>query len=87
MSSLTLKDIPPDLLERLRVKAKEERRSMSAQAITILERALLIDYRTPGQRAETSRIWKEIADAGGPDAEWDFEVIRAARTYGREVEP
>jgi plasmid stability protein len=54
MASLTLKDIPPDLLERLRARAKEERRSLSAEAITILERQLLTGYRTPEERAATA---------------------------------
>ena len=85
MSSLTLKDIPPELLERLREKAKQERRSLSAQAITILQRELLVDYRTPEQRAETSRIWEELAEKYGPST-LDAASIIAARTYGRDIE-
>jgi plasmid stability protein len=86
MPSLTLKDIPAGLLERLRARAKEERRSLSAEALTILERALTDDYRTPEERKRTRRIWAELAAeaAGLPD--WDVDAIYAARTYGRVVE-
>jgi len=40
MSSLTLKGIPDPLMERLRDRARKERRSLNQQAILILERAL-----------------------------------------------
>ena len=77
MASLTLKDIPPELLERLRCRAKEERRSLSAEAMTILER-VLSDYRTPEERERTYRRLQEIADAGGKDMDRGFETIRSA---------
>lgn len=40
MPSLTLKGIPETLLERLRNRAKTERRSLNQQAIRMLEEAL-----------------------------------------------
>ena len=39
MPSLTLKNLPDELLESLRETAKEERRSLTAQAIRYLEEA------------------------------------------------
>lgn len=40
MSSLTLKGIPDPVMQRLRDRARKERRSLNQQAILILERAL-----------------------------------------------
>ncbi len=40
MAGLLLKDIPPTLHERLRARAAAHRRSLSAEALTILEEAL-----------------------------------------------
>ena len=40
MTSLTLKGIPDTVMERLRDRARKERRSLNQQAILILERAL-----------------------------------------------
>jgi len=82
MSSLTLKNIPPVLLERLRAQAARERRSLSAEAITIIERALCGDYRSPEQRAATVRALQAIADAGGKEIDWDVDAIYAARSNG-----
>ena len=86
MASLTLKNIPPDLLERLRARGKDQRRSLSAEAITVLETALRTDYRTPQERAATSRALRDIAARGGAAIDWDVDAIYAARTYGRDVE-
>jgi plasmid stability protein len=86
MASLTLKDIPPDLLERLRARAREQRRSLSAEALTILERHLRTDYRTPEERAETAKIWSELVESARGLPDWDVPAIYAARTPGRPVE-
>jgi plasmid stability protein len=40
MPSLTLKNIPPPLLERLRVRASHDRRSLNREAIWLLEQVL-----------------------------------------------
>ncbi|MEM9557633.1 MAG: Arc family DNA-binding protein [Acidobacteriota bacterium] len=40
MASFTLKNLPPELLERLRERAADERRSVNQQAIHMLEQAL-----------------------------------------------
>ena len=59
--------------------------SASAEALQILERAMR-DYRTPEERAETSRIWAELAVGAEGLFEWDVDAIYAARTYGRDVQ-
>ncbi|MEM6337685.1 MAG: Arc family DNA-binding protein [Bacteroidota bacterium] len=41
MPSLTLKGIPEDVLDKLRRRAEEERRSLNQQAIRILEEAVV----------------------------------------------
>ncbi len=43
MSSLTLKDLPDDLLQRLRERARHQRRSLNREAILLLEQALAPD--------------------------------------------
>ena len=85
MASLTLDDIPSELLERLNARARCEGRSAGAEALRILERAMS-DYRTPEERAETSRVLVDIGDASEGLFEWDVDAIYAARTYGRDVE-
>ena len=43
MASLTLKGIPKPLMDELRHRAKQERRSLNQQAILLLEQALQPD--------------------------------------------
>ncbi|MFT5514871.1 MAG: plasmid stability protein [Rhodothermales bacterium] len=50
MSSLTLKNLPTGLLERLRKRADSEHRSINRQAIAILEAALPEDEASFGIR-------------------------------------
>lgn len=42
MVTITLKNIPPELYERLKVQAKRNRRSINGEVISIIEKALLI---------------------------------------------
>jgi antitoxin FitA len=39
MPSITIKNVPEDLLERLRERAKKHRRSLQAEVLTVLEEA------------------------------------------------
>ena len=41
MTSLTLKDVPEEVMTRLRQRAEWERRSLNQQAIRLLEEALI----------------------------------------------
>ncbi|MBI2767273.1 MAG: hypothetical protein HYX53_15360 [Chloroflexi bacterium] len=86
MASLTLKNIPEDLLARLRQRAACERRSLSAEALTLLERALATDYRTPAERARLEQVLDDVAARNRGLFDWDVDAIYAARTFGRDVE-
>ncbi len=62
-SSLTVRNLPPGLKERLRVRAAEHGRSMEAEARRILETALQ-SSRTP-ERNLYDRIRARFAPLGG----------------------
>ena len=58
MPTLTIKNIPEDLYERLKLSAAEDRRSMNRQVIVCLERALQtspVDVEQVLSRARTLR--------------------------------
>lgn len=82
MTSLTLKNIPALMLERLRTDAGLERRSLNQHALYLLEQAL-------GQRkptfGEALRRFRERAGAL-EDSHDAFEGLRD-RSPGRDGEP
>ena len=95
MSSLTLKNMPDDLLENLRQRAREQRRSLNSEAIILLEKALAADAPAPPASViETERnaqlaAWERLGGRWpGGDAALDALVadIYDARTEGREVD-
>ena len=62
MPSLTLKGIPDDLLERLRERARDERRSLNQQALVLLEQGLAADAPAVADRvAEQVAVWRRLA--------------------------
>ena len=95
MPSLTLKDIPLPLLERLRSRAAQDQRSLNREAILLLERALAPDAAAePASVAAAERdvqlaAWERLGGRWpGGDAALDTMVsdIYDARTEGREVD-
>ncbi|TVQ88667.1 MAG: Arc family DNA-binding protein [Chromatiaceae bacterium] len=95
MSSLTLKDLPDDLLERLRERARQQRRSLNRETILLLEQALAPEAGTaPASLGATERdaqlvAWERLGGRWpGGDAALDAMVsdIYDARTEGREVD-
>jgi len=56
MASLTIRDIPEDLFERFKEVAKEERRSLNAEAIEALDR--LVQHRS--LRMQRKRALEEL---------------------------
>lgn len=93
MASLTLKNIPDSLLERLRARAAEDRRSVSQEMIHLLEISL---DAAPGSahrdllataRAQ-AEAWDRLAGRWQSDQSADEEIrdILAARTSGRAIE-
>ncbi len=91
MASLTLKDLPETLLDQLRKKARLERRSMTQQAIVLLEEALIhqeaANQRVDGRQHQVN-VWREVAGRWTSSQTVDEEVasIYSARSEGREVE-
>lgn len=54
--TLTLKNIPDDVYERLKHSAEMNRRSMNSEAIVCLEAALLPNKLTPDERLSRARV-------------------------------
>ena len=79
MASITIRNIPTDLLEKLRLRAKKERRSINNEIIKILEDAN-IDQ-------ETGSL-TEFLSASKFDNDYIKNVEEAfgKRTYGREFD-
>jgi plasmid stability protein len=51
MPTLTIRDLPADVLERLRRRAEEERRSVNQEAIHLLDFALRAEMFSPTAQA------------------------------------
>lgn len=92
MASLTLKNIPDPLLDRLRERAASDRRSLTQEIFYLLEEALA--GRAPELAAleEEARsqaaAWSELAGRWRSDVDTDEEIeaILASRSRGRDVE-
>lgn len=92
MPSLTLKDIPMPLMERLRSRAAKDRRSLNREAIWLLEHALEPSgdpalYLRQERDAQLG-AWKALAGRWqGSNEEIDelVEEIYRTRTLGRDV--
>ena len=94
MPSLTIRDIPADVLARIRALAERERRSMNKQFLVIVEDGIAAHV-AAGDNMGTHRIpaalqlavWQDLAgkwkDARTPPE--TIAEIRRARTGGREV--
>ncbi len=91
MPSLTIKNIPDPLLERLRFRASRDRRSINQEVLYLLERALMAPddtYPTYAEAQAQARTWSRLAGRWVSDrpAEEEIREIYAARTGGREVD-
>ncbi len=92
--SITIKDIPEDLLERLRQRAAEDRRSMNKEVLHLIERALSADEADHVADATAKRIevqvrtWRQLAGRWESNMGTGEEIDRiyAARTQGRQVD-
>jgi plasmid stability protein len=61
MPSLTIKNIPPDLLEALKARAAENHRSLNGEVVLALRRAVLVPKRDPEEIiARTEALKAEI---------------------------
>lgn len=94
MASITIKNIPDSLLERLRARAAEEKRSMNKEAVHLLELALngaIADRESSelGRLVEAQvGAWRRLAGRWESDKEAarEIEEIYGARSRGRSVE-
>jgi plasmid stability protein len=92
MASLTLRNIPDDLLSALRARADRDRRSLTREIIHLLESALGKRVQRPPVRPSgvdaQLAAWRKLA------GKWESDVDRATederlmkrRTAGRKVE-
>lgn len=85
MASLTLKNLPDDLLQALRKAADRDRRSLTQEIIHLLEVALRGGERTTAEAQVAA--WRKLAGAweSDVDATSEAERIIERRTEGREV--
>lgn len=79
-TSLTLKNIPDALYERLKAAAELHRRSLNSEAIVCLESVLLPNRLAPSERVARARALR----AGLPQGRFTAEDIDAAKRAGRE---
>lgn len=93
MTSLTIKNVPQEVLDRLRAVAVRNRRSVNQQAIQILDDATRAapEDRAAAVRAEIeaqARVWRSLVGAWASDRPLEEEIaaIYAARTAGRQVD-
>jgi plasmid stability protein len=78
-TTLTLKNIPDAVYERLKASAESHRRSMNSEAIVCLEAVLLPTKTAPGERLARARALR----AGLPAGEFTASDIDAAKRAGR----
>jgi antitoxin FitA len=87
MSSITLKDVPEELLARLRQAAARDRRSLNQEALILIEGGLAAQE-TAEERAERQiTAWRSLAGGWASNEAFEDEVaaLYAARTAGRDV--
>jgi len=84
MPNLTIRDVPPKLLDRLRHRAREDRRSLAQEVIHLLEVALRTEAFSPAAQAER---WLRLAGRWRSDRSAKAEIaeIYRARSRGRSV--
>ncbi|MBS0376530.1 MAG: Arc family DNA-binding protein [Proteobacteria bacterium] len=78
-TTLTLKNIPDEIYERLKVAAATHRRSLNSEAIVCLESVLLRSTRTPAERIARAR---ELRGAMRPGS-FRAREVDAAKRRGR----
>ena len=70
MSTLHVRSVPEDLYEQLQALAQTRQRSLSAQVIALLERALADEYtrQAQGELLAAIRRRRFVPPAGSPDS-------------------
>jgi hypothetical protein len=87
MSSITLKDVPEELLVRLRAAAAREGRSLNQQALVLIEGGLAARETAEERARRQVEAWRAFAGVWLSDRRFEGEVadLYAARTAGRDV--
>ena len=78
-TTITLKNIPDDVYDRLRLSAEAHRRSMNSEAIVCLEAVLLPTRVTPAERLARARELR----AALPKGEYRASEIDKLKREGR----
>lgn len=88
MPSITLKDVPDELLVRLRAAAARERRSLNQEALVLIEGGLAARETAEERAHRQLEAWKALAGTWVSDRAFDDEVadVYAARTAGRDID-
>ena len=94
MSSITIKDMPDKLLERLRRRDQADKRSRNREAIFLLDLALAGQSADEGVGGKSRDVevqiqaWRRLAGQWDSDLDTTAEIeqIYAARTLGRRVD-
>lgn len=88
MSSITLKDVPEELLSRLRSAAARERRSLNQEALVLIEGGLAARETAEERAHRQVKAWRTLARSWASDRTFEDEVadLYAARTPGRDVD-
>lgn len=94
MPSLTVRNIPDGLLDRIRILSIHERRSINNEVLTILEKGIETQIaselnKSPSILSKSTQIdlWKDLCGKWADDRKTDeiIEDIYNARTKGRDV--
>jgi plasmid stability protein len=88
MPSITLKDVPEELLIRLRTAAARQRRSLNQEAIVLLEGGLAAQETAEERAQRQLAAWQSLAGGWASDGAFEDEVatLYAGRTAGRDVD-
>ena len=78
-TTLTLKNIPDEVYDRLKAAAEAHRRSLNSEAIVCLESVLLPGRMDPGERIARARALR----AALPKAKFKAREIDALKREGR----
>lgn len=70
MPILHVRSVPEELYERLRQRARDENRSISAEVISLLERSLQVQERSQAEILDSINRGRSFrpADVGAPDS-------------------
>ena len=79
MPALTIKNIPDDIYNALKDKAKQQHRSINSEVITCLERTLLPKRISPEERLRTIRALRSPVKSGAITAEDIDQAINEGR--------